>query len=100
MLNKLPETGEDKIEEVSDILEYIAKEYRWEKDDGDERLMVWIDFRYLKTLTELFSQDTIDECPDDFECILRHDCVVFPHFEYVLPHLDIDEEDIERIFPR
>ena len=73
-------------------------EYRWEKDDGDEHLMAWVNFNCLKSLMEFFGDDTIDECPDDFECIVRHDCVCFPHFEFALEHLDINEEEIKQIF--
>jgi hypothetical protein len=60
---------------------------------------VWIDFKALKSFAKLFSRDTIDECETDFQCIFRHDCIVFPHFEYILDHCDIEEEDIKKIFP-
>jgi hypothetical protein len=95
--------NEEKIENIQDFVDFWARhygiEYSWRKDDGDEYLVVWIDFKALKSFTKLFSTDTIDECDTDFQCIFRHDCIVFPHFEYILDHCDIEEEDIKKIFP-
>ena len=94
--------NEEKIKNIADFVDYWCNhrhmEYRWETDDGGEYLMVWLDFCTLKSFTKLFGYDTFEECYDDFECILRYDCIVFPHFERILKHCDIDEEDIKKIF--
>ena len=95
--------NEEKVENIEDFIEYCSwwgyVEYRWFEDDGDESLMLWLDFPALELFTKLFSPSTIDECEADFQCLFRHDCIVFPHFEWVLEHCDIDERDIKRIFP-
>ena len=101
-IEDIKDLKEDKIVTIEDWVDYnsywYSFEYRWEKDDGDERLMAWINFNSLKSFVKFFGQDTIDEAYQDFECILRHDCVCFPHFEIVLEHLDMDENEIKRIF--
>lgn len=98
----IKEYNEDKIENINDFVDYWCyhrhMEYDWRKDDGDEYLIVWLDFCSLKSFTKLFNSDIIDECPSDFECVLRHNCVVFPHFENILEHCNIDKEDINKIF--
>ena len=97
---------EDKIVNIKDFVQYWSKhyygfEYAWKGEyANEERLVVWLNFRALPSLTKLFSQSTIEENEEDFECILRKDCLVFPHFEYILNHTDIDEEDIEELFPK
>lgn len=94
----------DKIENISDFVDFWSVhygiEYEWRKDDGDEQLVVWLNLYTLKSFGKLFSIDTIDDCDEDFKCIFRKDCLVFPHFEYILEHCDIDEEDVEKLFPK
>lgn len=93
----------DKIENISDFVRFWSKhygiEYDWRKAEGDEYLIVWLGFHTLVSFGKLFNQDTIDECGDDFKCVFRKDCIVFPHFEHILEHCDIDEENIKKIFP-
>jgi len=98
----IDEYNHEKIETLEDWVDFWCKwggfTYEWRKDDGEEYLMVWINFYALKSFTKLFSIDTINECEYDFSCVLRNDCIVFPHFEHILEHTDIDEEDIKKIF--
>lgn len=103
VINDILGYNADKIETIEDFVDfwsfYNQLEYSWNYDDGDEHLMVWLDFNTLSSFTKLFGQSTIDECYEDFKCILRKDCVVFPHFENALHHLDINEKEIEKLFP-
>lgn len=95
--------NEEKIETIEDFVEFWTEwhgfDYEWRNDDGEEYLIVWIDFPALESFSKLLSIDTINECENDFHCIFRHDCIVFPHFERVLEHCYLDEEDFKKIFP-
>jgi hypothetical protein len=91
------------IETIKDFVDfwsqYYGLDYQWKTDDGEKSLMVWIDFKALESFTKLFSSDTINENYQDFECILRAKDIVFPNFENILPYCDIDENDIQELFP-
>ena len=101
-IEDIKEQKEYKIETINDFVQYYSywygMDYRWDTDDGDEYLVVWVKFNALRSMTKVIGESFVDENCEDFHCYFKSECICIPHFEDVLERIGFHEDEIKQIF--